>query len=197
MLQLVSDLFLCLCCLDSSSIFKSHALSWTYFNSLTVLFNPCGTWSLWERSCVLEKRSWVVYMRFQGFHSTGRVETLMRFTSRFYAAVISRNMELHENWEILSKCVLLCLCNLYWYKAWAKYRTQVSAHESGFACSSEVFSSQYRYRFGLVEGNSLWQLFLSSISVCSALCSAKVNNARVLNPPSMSSATDSPGMPMN
>lgn len=50
------ELFLYLCLLDSSSIFKSHALSCAYFNSVTVPFNPCGIWSLWERSGVLPKK---------------------------------------------------------------------------------------------------------------------------------------------
>lgn len=50
------ELFLYLCLLDSSSIFKSHALSCAYFNFVTVPFNPCGIWSLWERSSVLPKK---------------------------------------------------------------------------------------------------------------------------------------------
>lgn len=44
------DLFLYLCLLDCSSIFKSRALSCAYFNSVTLPFNPCGIQSLWERS---------------------------------------------------------------------------------------------------------------------------------------------------
>lgn len=50
---------------------------------------------------------------------------------------------------------------------------------------------------GLLKG-LLFDSFSSVVSVCAVpLCSAKVNNAQALNPPSMSSATDSPGMPMN
>lgn len=72
----IEDLFLYLCLLDSSSIFKSYVLSCIYFNSVTVPFNPCGIWSLWERNGILH---WLLYILLQGFHGIGHAETLIRY----------------------------------------------------------------------------------------------------------------------
>lgn len=55
----IEDLFLYLCLLNSSSIFKFYVLSCIYFNSVTVPFNPCGIWSLWERDGILQKKKYI------------------------------------------------------------------------------------------------------------------------------------------
>lgn len=77
----IQDLFLYICLLDFSSIFKSYVLSCIYFNSVTVPFNPCGIWNLWERNgkkMITRKIHWLIYRFLQGFHGTGHAETLIR-----------------------------------------------------------------------------------------------------------------------